>query len=89
MLFRSDAKTGTAVWTFPTGDRVDSSPVIVGDRVVVGSMDSNLYVLDLAKGTQIQKITLDGAITGSPAVVGGLMLIGTQKGTLYCLGEKK
>ena len=84
-----DAKTGTAVWTFPTGDRVDSSPVIVGDRVVVGSMDSNLYVLDLAKGTQIQKITLDGAITGSPAVVGGLMLIGTQKGTLYCLGEKK
>ena len=42
-----DAKTGKADWTFATRARVDSSPVIAGGRVYVGSSDGRLYVLDL------------------------------------------
>jgi outer membrane protein assembly factor BamB len=81
-------KDGTGAWSFLTGGRVDSSPVIDGGRVYVGSMDGKLYVLDLASGRQLQKIELDGAVVGSPAVAEGRLLIGTTKGTLYCLGKK-
>jgi outer membrane protein assembly factor BamB len=81
-------KDGTAAWSFLTGGRVDSSPVIDGGRVYVGSMDGKLYVLDLTTGRQLQKVELDSPVVGSPAVAGGRLLIGTTKGTLYCLGAK-
>lgn len=78
--------TGEEVWTFLTGGRVDSSPVIVGKRVYVGSLDGKFYVLDLDKGTLVQAMQLDGDIMGSPAVAGGCLVVGTIKGTVYCLG---
>jgi outer membrane protein assembly factor BamB len=81
-------KDGSEAWSFLTGGRVDSSPLIDGGRVYVGSMDGKLYVLDLAVGKQLQKIELDAPVVGSPAVAEGRLLIGTTKGTLYCLGKK-
>jgi outer membrane protein assembly factor BamB len=80
---------GKEEWSFPTGNKVDSSPVIAGSRVVAGSLDRNLYVLDLASGKELQRLGLDGPVLASPVVVDGKVLIGTQKGTLYCLGAKK
>src|SRR4029079_7507409 len=37
-----DRVKGTAVWSFPTGNKVDSSPVVAGAKVVVGSQDGKL-----------------------------------------------
>ena len=71
-----------------TRGRIESSPVIVGKRVYVGSGDKNFYVLDMGTGRIIQKLELDDEVTGSPAVVGKRLLIGTRSGMLYCLGEK-
>jgi outer membrane protein assembly factor BamB len=82
-------KTGKEEWNFPTNGKVDSSPVIVGDRVYFGSADGKLYVLDAAKGTLIQKVDLRGPISASPAVAGGRLVIGTEKNVVYCLGTKK
>ena len=54
-------KTGKRVWVFATngrkgkGGRVDSSPVILGDRVFVGSSDGNLYELGLKDGKERAK----------------------------------
>jgi WD40 repeat protein len=88
-VYALDRKTGAEKWSFVTEGRIDSSPVIAGERVYVGSLDGNLYVIDLKSGKQLQKLELDSPITGSPAVADGRLLIGTQKGTLYCFGEKK
>jgi outer membrane protein assembly factor BamB len=82
-------KTGNEEWNFPTGGNVDSSPVVVGNRVYFGSADGKLYVLDAAKGTLLQKIDLRGAILASPAVADGRLVIGTEKNVVYCLGAKK
>lgn len=87
-VYGLDRKTGKEVWSFPTGGRVDSSPVVAGSRVYVGSLDGRLYVLDLKTGRELQKINLRGAIYGSPAVGGRCLVIGTEKGTVYCLGSK-
>lgn len=87
-VYAVDRRTGKQKWSFPTEGRIDSSPVIVGERIYIGSLDDHLYVIDL-QGKQLQKIKLDSPVTGSPAVAEGRLLIGTQKGTLYCFGEKK
>jgi outer membrane protein assembly factor BamB len=81
--------TGKEVWNFPTGGKVDSSPVVVGERVCFGSSDGKLYVLNLEDGKLVQKVDLGGAITASPAVGGGCLVIGTEKNIVYCLGAKK
>jgi outer membrane protein assembly factor BamB len=83
-----DRKTGKEVWNFATRGRVDSSPVIAGQRVYVGSLDGNLYVLDLATGKEIQKFRVGGQITASPAVANGKLYIGNQDGRFVCLGAK-
>jgi outer membrane protein assembly factor BamB len=88
-VYALDRASGRQQWSFPTGGKVDSSPVVAGTKVVVGSYDGNLYVLDLNTGRQLQQVTLDGPVSASPVVVEGRVLIGTQKGTLYCLGKKK
>jgi outer membrane protein assembly factor BamB len=87
-VYGLDRKTGQEIWSFLTDGRVDSSPVVAGNRVCVGSQDGCLYLLDLTTGRAVQKINLDGPVSASPAVGGRCLVIGTQKGTVYCLGAK-
>jgi outer membrane protein assembly factor BamB len=84
-----DRKTGQEVWQFTTGGKVDSSPVVSGQRVYFGSLDKYLYVLDVKTGKELKKHNLGGEITASPAVGGGCLVIGTETGMVYCFGEKK
>lgn len=86
-IWAIDRKNGKDIWSFPTDKQVSSSPVVVGDRVLAGSLDGKLYVLSLAKGELLQKFEL-GPISASPAVGGGCVVIGTEKGVVYCLGAK-
>lgn len=88
-VYGLDRQTGREVWSFPTRDRVESSPVVAGRRVYAASLDKNLYVLDLDKGTELQRIPLGGTISASPAVADGRLVIGNQNGTVYCLGAPK
>jgi outer membrane protein assembly factor BamB len=88
-VYALDRATGKEVWSVPTDGKVDSSPVVAGNRVYVGSQDGRLYVLELDTGKELQRIQLDGPISASPAVAGGCLVIGTEKGTLYCFGAGK
>jgi outer membrane protein assembly factor BamB len=85
-------KTGDGVWTFPTKAHVDSSPVIVGERVFVGSNDGNLYGIDLESGKEVFRFRdLDGRpFSASPAVGEGCLIIGSEGnvGNVYCFGVK-
>jgi outer membrane protein assembly factor BamB len=87
-VYGLDRQTGKEVWSFPTRNRVESSPVVAGTRVYVGSLDGNLYVLNLAKGTELQQLALGSPVSASPAVDGNSLVIGTHDGRVYCLGAK-
>lgn len=89
-VYGLDRKTGNEVWNFEADGMVDGSPVVVGDRVYVGSMskDGTFYVLDLKTGKKVQELNLDSAVVGSIAVGPDCLLVGTDKGTVYCLGGK-
>jgi len=52
-------------WFFKTGDAVTANPVVVGNRVYVGSWDGNFYAIDKDSGKQVWKF----AITPQPAVI--------------------
>jgi eukaryotic-like serine/threonine-protein kinase len=79
--------SGKEIWTFLTGARVESSPLIASERVFVGSNDGNLYELDLASGQKIWEFAAGGALTASPALAQGSLVIGSQDGVLYCFGN--
>jgi outer membrane protein assembly factor BamB len=82
-----DPGTGRQRWEFATKGRVDSSPVVVGERAFFGSADGNLYVVDLATGKELWRFTAGGAISASPAVGEGCLVIGTEDGVVYCFGQ--
>jgi outer membrane protein assembly factor BamB len=84
-----DAETGAQKWAFATKGRIDSSPIIVGDRVFFGSSDGNLYAVSLKSGEKVWQFEAAEPITASTAVGHGRLVIGTLDGTLYCFGPKK
>ncbi len=89
LIHALDRKTGAQAWTYPTKGRIDSSPVIAGPRVYVGSGDGSLYVLQVTDAKLVQKLALGRSVMASPAVSQGRLVIGTTDNWLYCLGKRK
>jgi outer membrane protein assembly factor BamB len=93
-----DAKNGSFIWKTDAGGYIEasfkavtgirSSPIVVGDRVYVGSLDTNLYSLDANSGDIVWTYETEGYITASPAVSDGTVYITSQEpnsGALYKL----
>jgi outer membrane protein assembly factor BamB len=78
------ASTGKEVWSFTTRGRVESSALLAGGRVFVGSNDGVLYELDLATGRKVWEFTAGAPLSASPAAAAGALVIGSQDGVLYC-----
>ncbi len=87
MVHALDAKTGKEAWTFMTGARVDSSPVVcrrtasTSDRTTASSMCSTS-----PRGKSVLQFEAGGPLSASPAIASGRLVIGSQDGKLFCLG---
>ena len=81
--------TGDVNWAVTLKAKVDSSPIIAGDRVYVGSTDGRFYVLSLKDGKTIWEKQFNGGFISSPAAAFGKLVIATDRGVVYCLGKKK
>jgi outer membrane protein assembly factor BamB len=79
-----DAGSGREKWSHEAGGEVDSSPVIAGERVWVGSSGGDLYALDLETGTVEWRFRSGAAIAASPAFADGRLVIGSGDGAIYC-----
>ena len=44
---------GKQIWGFSTRGKVDSSPVVCGDKVVAGSDDGRVYLIGLSDGKEL------------------------------------
>ena len=80
--------SGKQLWTFNTKQRVDSSPIIVGQRAFVGSSDGRLYGLNLQTGKKEWEYEAGGGFAASPAVASGKLVIATDDGVVYCFGKQ-
>ena len=82
------ASSGEILWTFLTGGRVDSSPVISGNQVYVGSYDGRFYMLSLDSGKELWNFDTGSPLSASPAIAYGKIVIGSHDGQLFCFGSK-
>lgn len=84
-LHAIDRKTGEPAWKFPTGGRVEGSPIVFTDAVVFGSSDGRLYAANLTDGSELWRLELGEPLVASPAFGHNLIVIGGEKGTVFAL----
>src|SRR5882672_5078974 len=66
-----NATDGKKIWAFKTGSEIKSSPVVVGDRVLIGSYDQHLYCLSTRNGSVLWKVKTNGPVHATPSVADG------------------
>jgi eukaryotic-like serine/threonine-protein kinase len=75
-------------WTFPTGNRVVSSPVIQDKVIYFGSDDGNVYAVVADSGKQLWKHVTGGPVAATPAVVDDVVYVGSYDGKFYALNAR-
>ncbi len=73
-LHAVEATTGERLWRYDTGRRITGCPSVIGDRVVVGSVDTRLYALT-RDGERVWTLDLDGWVTSAPRPVGDTVYV--------------
>jgi outer membrane protein assembly factor BamB len=79
-----DAKTGKERWRFSTSV-VESSPLVVGNFVYVGSWNRRIYALSARTGRVRWAYEADAEVNSSGAFADGTVFFGTDGGRLYAL----
>ena len=75
VLHAVNASDGKGLWTFKAGSEIKSSPVVVGDRVLIGSYDEHLYCLSTRNGSVLWKFKTNGPVHSTPSISAGLAFI--------------
>ncbi len=71
---------GALLWSYSTGDDVDSSPAVVDGVIYIGE-----YALDAKTGEVLWRFRPHDIIESSPAVANGTVYVGCEDGNLYAL----
>ncbi|HEV3383644.1 MAG TPA: PQQ-binding-like beta-propeller repeat protein [Gemmata sp.] len=79
-----DAASGTELWNFGVGDAVFGRPAIVGETVVFGSRDRNLYGVSF-EGREVFRIPMGGPVMASATASGGFVYCVSVPGRMVCL----
>jgi eukaryotic-like serine/threonine-protein kinase len=75
------------LWNVNTGSRVESSPLVDKNNVLIANMRGDLMVLRQSNGATVWTFELGSPVIGSPAVIQNRILVTTQDGAIYCLGN--
>jgi len=71
------------IWIFKTGDEVKASPVVCGDRIIIGSTDGYAYCLNFSGKLQ-WKFNTENAIEAPALIVKDRVYVGNMDGSLFC-----
>ena len=82
-----DAETGRERWRFRS-EPIESSPLLKGKRLFVGTWDGGVYALNAETGKRIWRFGADDQVNTSAAYWKGRIFIGSDGGTLYALSAK-
>ena len=77
--------TPELLWSYSTGNTIESTPVVVDGILYVGSVDHHLYALDAASGELLWRYQLGAVGISVPTVADGVVYVGTVEGDLYAL----
>jgi outer membrane protein assembly factor BamB len=82
-----DAETGRERWRFNSAP-IESSPLLKGKRLFIGSWDHGVYALNAENGKRIWRFEADNEVNTSAAYWRGKIYIASDGGTLYSLSAK-
>ncbi len=93
-LYAIDAKTGNSLWEFNTrenieDDRIVSSPIFVGDLLVVACESGEMYVLNSTDGVLMDAISIGHPVLGSLCTKDGIVYVRAQDNSLYAVDVEK
>ena len=86
-LYALNAATGSKIWSYPTGNEVESSPAVANGVVYVGSDDNNVYALNATTGSTIWTYGTGNLVDSSPAVANGVVYVGSYDNSVYAFGS--
>lgn len=81
------AATGDEIWRFEAGV-IESSPLVVGNRVFVGSWDNSVYAIDVETGEEIWSYETEDRIRGGATFGKGRIYIAGDDDMLYALSAR-
>src|SRR5690349_1455238 len=70
-----NASDGKKLWAFKANGEIKSSPVVIGDRVLIGSYDEYLYCLNTRNGSVAWKFKTNGPVHSTPGIADGIAFI--------------
>lgn len=86
-IYAVDAETGKEQWAHKTNAQVDSSPIVVDNKVFIGSHDDTLYALHTKTGEEQWSTEIEfthwSLFGPSPTVADGTVFIGSDDNTIY------
>jgi outer membrane protein assembly factor BamB len=75
-------------WIFRTGSAIYGSPVVSGDLVYFGGLDSTLHAVSISTGKETWSFRTGGEIRSTPLVSDNTILLNGGDGSLYSLNRK-
>ncbi len=85
-IFCLDNRIGALKWEYKTNDHIITSPAVGENRVVFGSLDSNVYCLNIDSNTSAYSpFYANTGVWSSPIIADGKIVFGTMDSKLYCL----
>lgn len=80
-----DLEYGRRRWKRRLPRPVHCSPVLAGDRLLVGCLDYKIYCLERATGSILWEFKSDGPVDYSPSIYKGKVIVGSRSGSVFCL----
>jgi outer membrane protein assembly factor BamB len=80
-----DADDGHEIWTRKLGGHLESSPMVAGKTLYIGTDKTNVVALDTADGSIRWQFNSPGAIKASPSFHDGRLYVADYEGGVFCL----
>ena len=77
------------VWKFKCEEEIRSSPTVQGGNLYVGCYDTNLYAIDIKRGSFLWKKATNSGISSSPAVWKDIVIVGSDDGNVYAFDARQ
>ena len=86
-LYAYDAADGTFQWSFPTGNKIWSTPAVANGIAYIGSLDHSLYAVNVTDGSDAwpSPFSAGGAFTATPLIARGRVYAGAFDGVFYAI----
>jgi outer membrane protein assembly factor BamB len=97
-IWEQSTRVGGGLWPFKhkhpgTDARYAGGPSVLGNLLVVGTLDGHVYAMDAGTGKQLWSAEVDDEVISPPAIDAGTVYVRTNSGYVYAFdantGERK